>query len=391
LQTFFNAETLHQHGVTLESDTTLSPLDINGTDPQTVAKFHLSCFLLHDITRNTISLSLNALRDLFDVTTISRMTRRFESFLVQLFSLSSSICELSLLLPDELQLIHQLNNADELIHSMHPFPIHYQFALQVQEHPQKLAVILDNQSLTYAELLHYTQLVALHLIDECHVKPGDIIGQCIERSIEMMIGMLAIVLCDASYLPFSPSLPIERLHSLIKLTQPHCLISSNGVRVDTLVSYVNMRSNVETFSHLHISMDNTVVMLFTSSSTGMPKVVPLTHRNFINLIDSLSQIHLNGPNDIIVQLASCSFDVHAYECMGSFILGATLVLLRPHGNLDTHYLCQTIEKSQATVIFFVPTSVSILCEYFNSTVQIDPSKHLATLKCVSTGGKNRCH
>jgi non-ribosomal peptide synthetase component F len=242
--------------------------------------------------------------------------------------------------------------------------------------------------------------VALHLIDECHVKPGDIIGQCIERSIEMMIGMLAIVLCGASYLPFSPSLPIERLHSLIELTQPLCLvvhstthylISSNGVAVDTLISYLSVTSSVETFLHVHTSIDNTVVMLFTSGSTGMPKIVPLTHRNFINLIDSLSQIHLNGPNDVIVQLASCSFDVHAYECMGSFILGATLVLLRPHGNLDAHYLCQTIEKSQATVIFFVPTSVSILCEYFNSTVQIDPSKHLATLKCVSTGGKNRCH
>jgi non-ribosomal peptide synthetase component F len=279
---------------------------------------------------------------------------------------------------------------------MHRLPIHHEFLLRVQEHPQKVALILDYQALTYAELLYYTQLVALHLIDECHVKSGEIVGLCVERSIEMAIGILGILISGASYLPFWPGLPIKRLHSLIEMIQPHCLlihsvthhlIPSNGVAVDAIILDVSAKPNIECFPCVNASIDNTAVILFTSGSTGISKAVPLSHQNLTQLIDSLSQLHLARPDDIIIQLASCSFDVHAYECMSSFILGATLVLLRPQGNIDTRYLCQTIAKSQATAIFFVPTSISMLCEYLNSSVEFDCANPLGTLKCISTGGK----
>jgi non-ribosomal peptide synthetase component F len=399
LQTAFVVETVYQHVMKLDSNTSLRPLLGNGIDPQSVAKFDFSCFLLRDVTRDTISICLNASSDLFDARTVSQMTRRFECLLDQLFSLPSSICELSLLLYDEVDLLRQLNTGDELLQSMHLLPIHRQFVLRVQEHPQKVALILDYQSLTYAELLHYTQLVALHLIDECHVKSGDIVGLCVERSIEMAIGMLGILLSGASYLPFWPGLPAERLHSHIELMEPHCLLihsvthhlfPSNGVAVDAVILDVNAKSIIERFPCVNGSIDNTAVILFTSGSTGSSKAVPISHRNLTQLIDSLCQLHLARPDDIIIQLASCSFDVHAYECMSSFTLGATLVLLRPHGNCDARYLCQTIAKSQATTIFFVPTSICILCEYLNSTLEFDCVNPLVTLKCVSTGGKTRC-
>jgi non-ribosomal peptide synthetase component F len=328
------------------------------------------------------------------------MARRFECLLTQLLTYSSSISHLSLILSDEIELLHQLNTGDELLQSMHPVPIHHQFVLRTQEHPQKVALILDNQSLTYAELLHYTQLVALHLIDECHVKSGDIVGLCTERSIEMVISMLGILISGASYLPFWPDLPAKRLHSLIQMTQPRCLlihsathhlIQRNGVAVDAVISNLNARSTIEGFPCVNASIDNTAVILFTSGSTGMSKAVPLSHRDLTQLIDSLCQIYLARSDDIIIQLATCTLDAHAYECMGSFILGATLVLLRPQGNIDTRYLCQTIENSQVTVIVFVPTTIGILCEYLNSNVEIDCANPLATLKCVSTGGKKSCH
>jgi non-ribosomal peptide synthetase component F len=216
----------------------------------------------------------------------------------------------------------------------------------------------------------------------------------------MAIGMLGILLSGASYLPFWPGLPAERLHSHIELMEPQCLLihsathsliwSSGGVPIEMIILDQNVRATVETLSQGQVSIDNTAVMLLTSGSTGIPKVVPLSHRHFTHLMNSLCQLDFNSPNDVIVQLASSSFDVHVYECMGSFTLGATLVLLRPHGNFDTHYLCQTIAKSQATTIFFVPTSISILCEYLNSSVEMDCLNPLFTLKCVSSGGKKQC-
>jgi non-ribosomal peptide synthetase component F len=126
--------------------------------------------------------------DVFDETTITVIARRFETLIDQLFFLppSTTICEFSLMLPHEIQLLQHLNNDEDMNFSSNFLLIHQQFARQVENHPQKLAVILDDQSLTYAELFHSSQMVACHLKNECHVKSGDIVGQCVERSIEMV-------------------------------------------------------------------------------------------------------------------------------------------------------------------------------------------------------------
>jgi NRPS condensation-like uncharacterized protein len=126
--------------------------------------------------------------DVFDEATLIVLARRFESLLDQLLSLPSTTpnCEFSLLLPHEIQAIHQLNADEQLPLHKNLLFIHQQFAHRAEEHMQKLAVVLDDQSLTYAELLYSSQLLARHLTEECHVQSGDIIAQCIERSIEMV-------------------------------------------------------------------------------------------------------------------------------------------------------------------------------------------------------------
>jgi hypothetical protein len=126
--------------------------------------------------------------DKFDEATATAMARRFETLLHQLFFLppSTRICEFSLLLPHEIQLLHHLSNQENINASSNVLPIHQKFASQAEEHPQKLAVILDDQSLTYAEVLHSAQSVAHHLQNEHDIKANDIVAQCIDRSIEMV-------------------------------------------------------------------------------------------------------------------------------------------------------------------------------------------------------------
>ncbi|CAF3708653.1 unnamed protein product [Rotaria sp. Silwood1] len=93
------------------------------------------------------------------------------------------------------------------------------------EHPQKLALVLDDQSLTYAELLHSSQLLAHHLTDRCQIQPDDIVAQCVDRSIEMIIGILSILMSGASYCPLSPNQPSARLLSLIEQVKAKCVLS----------------------------------------------------------------------------------------------------------------------------------------------------------------------
>ncbi|UJR34790.1 hypothetical protein I4U23_027571 [Adineta vaga] len=238
--------------------------------------------------------------------------------------------------------------------------------------------------------------MARHLIDQYQVQSGDIVGQCVERSVEMSIGIMAILFSGASYLPLSPHEPSERLQLLIGLTRPRCvlthsstnhLIQNNNVAMDTLLLCPNIATDSEPLAYVNVSMNDIAFLIFTSGSTGIPKVVPTNHRNFTHMVYSYNQILCNRANDVTIQMGSCSFDEHVDEYMGSLVCGATIVLLRPHGNLDTHYLCETIEKNQATLIDFVPTSLSILCNYLSSNAESGISKCLATLKLITVGGE----
>ncbi|CAF5022259.1 unnamed protein product, partial [Rotaria sp. Silwood1] len=121
----------------------------------------------------------------------------------------------SLVLPDEILLMKSMNNTQVLFPSV--TCIHHEFVHQVMEHPQKVAVELDDQSLTYDELLYYVQVSSLNLLNEQRVLVGDIICQCVERSISMVIGMMAIVMAGGVYCPLSPRDPEHRLHALYRL------------------------------------------------------------------------------------------------------------------------------------------------------------------------------
>ena len=398
LQTLFDVETIQDDVVYLDSETLLRPFMGTTTDPHSVAKFDLTCTLHYNVRTKSLTVALNASSDLFETTTVQLLARRFECLLGQLLTHSAyvPIYEFSLLLPYERQLLHQLDSRDQLLLPSNLLLIHEQFACRAIDYSQKLAVILDDQSLTYAELLHSSQLVAHHLIDQSQVQSGDIIGQCVERSIEMSIGIMGILFSGASYLPLSPHESAERLQILIDLTRPQCVLTHSGtnhliekisVPIDTMFLPSNIASFSETLVHVNVSMDAIAFLIFTSGSTGIPKVVPISHLGFTQMVQSYSQLKFHDADYITIQMASCSFDEHANEYMGSFICGSTIVLLRPHGNLDTRYLCETIAKNQATRIDFVPTSVAILTDYLNKKMKFANNNYLATVKLITVGGK----
>ncbi|CAF4176073.1 unnamed protein product, partial [Adineta steineri] len=150
-----------------------------------------SLIIQHDLNINQLSCTINGSLDLFNVETIDKISQRFHSILKQLFTsvddqMNKSIYELSLILTNEQYLMQSINNTQVSFPSS-PFTcIHYEFVYQVMKHPQKLAVELDEQSLTYCELLYCVQILSLHLINKYVVVPGEIICQCVERSLSMV-------------------------------------------------------------------------------------------------------------------------------------------------------------------------------------------------------------
>jgi non-ribosomal peptide synthetase component F len=155
-----------------------------------MSKFDFSLTIHYNQSINQLSCTIDASLDLFNRTTVDKIAQRFYSMLQFLFRLNTDdqmkrrIYELPLLLSDDRLLIQSMNNTQVLFPSLSC--IHHEFVSQTMKHPQKLSVELDDQSLTYSELLYYVQMLALNLLNEQRVVPGDIISQCVERSLLMV-------------------------------------------------------------------------------------------------------------------------------------------------------------------------------------------------------------
>ena len=155
----------------------------------TADKCDFSLIIQHDPYTNQVSCTINGSLDLFNKETTQNIAQRFHLMLEQLFSstdcpMQKPIYELPLILPNERLLTQSLNNTQELFATS--TCIHHEFVCQAMKHSQKLAVELDEQSLTYSELLYYVQRLSLHLLINYGITPGDIVCQCVERSLSMV-------------------------------------------------------------------------------------------------------------------------------------------------------------------------------------------------------------
>ncbi|CAF1547627.1 unnamed protein product, partial [Adineta steineri] len=164
--------------------------------PTTMNINDFSLQIQHDLNINQLACTINASLDLFNVETVDKIFQRFHSMLNQLFTsvddqMNKPIYEISLTLPNERLLIQLVKNT-QVSFSSPVTCIHHEFVCQVVKYPQKLAVELDDQSLTYCELLHYVQVLSFTLLNEYHVFPGEIVCQCVERSLSMVIGIMGI-------------------------------------------------------------------------------------------------------------------------------------------------------------------------------------------------------
>ncbi|CAF4146070.1 unnamed protein product, partial [Adineta steineri] len=154
------------------------PFNINEDERLSASHFSLSIY--HDMNINHLSCTINASLDLFNTETVENISQRFHSIVQRLSAsiidnqINKPIYELSLLLSNEQYLMQSLNNTQVSFSSSPFICIHHEFVYQVMKHPQKLAVELDEQSLTYCELLYYVQVLSLTLLNEYHVFPGEI-------------------------------------------------------------------------------------------------------------------------------------------------------------------------------------------------------------------------
>ncbi|CAF4215094.1 unnamed protein product, partial [Adineta steineri] len=386
-----------------DSRLSLLPFSIKISEDEVMSKFDFILSFQHDLNLNEFSCTINASVDLFNTETVCIITQRLQTMLHQQFTsfdciAEKSIYELSLILPNEQYLMQSLNNTQVSF----PSPvtcIHHEFVYQVMQHPQKLAVELDEQSLTYCELLYYVQVLSFTLLNEYHVFAGEVVCQCVERSLSMVIGIMGIEMAGGVYCPLSPRDPQHRLHALLHQTRSrlvlvHCLTKTkfdhdivsldlNSVLTDTETEVI---IPVDRLSSVVVKLDNIAYIIFTSGSTGTPKPAQLRHGNFIRSIQSLVHVDIFNKNDIIIQMARCSFDLHVQEILGTLMIGATVTMLHPQGNYDFEYLSMLMERKQITFLYTVPTLLQLFFNFIKDTKKAYVMQYLRSL---CTGGE-RC-
>ena len=255
--------------------------------------------------------------------------------------------------------------------------VHQLFEQQVERTPSATAVIFEDQQITYAELNSRANQLAHHLI-ELGVGPELIVGVCLERSVELVLSLLAILKAGGAYLPLDPEWPEERLAFVLEDSAPLALFV-NGRTLDSsrvLASSVHMinidadatpwpevNSSNPVPESLGLQVNNLAYVIYTSGSTGMPKGVMNEHQGVVNRLLWMQAAYRLGSNDAVLQKTPYSFDVSVWEFFWTLHAGARLVIASPEGHKDPIYLLNTIISKGITTLHFVPSMLKAFLSY----------------------------
>ena len=273
--------------------------------------------------------------DVFDARTIARMQEHFQVLLEGILDEpNQSLADLPVMTPEERRQIVVAWN-DTRTSDTEPHCLHELFDEQVVRTPDALAVMLEDQRLSYREL--YTRANQLgHYLSNLGVGPDVIVGLCVERSFELIVGLLGILKAGGAYLPLDPELPTKRMTSMLDearvsvlITQQHLLArladhQSRAVCLDSEWSTIARESGAPPSKTT--TDGNLAYVIYTSGSTGKPKGVMVEHRSVVNYVTAIGTHCRLGPGDRVLQLASVSVDTAAEEIFSCLLTGATLVL-----------------------------------------------------------------
>jgi amino acid adenylation domain-containing protein len=250
--------------------------------------------------------------------------------------------------------------------------IHELFEAQVERTPDAVALVFEDQYFTYRELNRRTNQLAHHL-RRLGVGPEVLVGVLLERSVEMVVGLLAILKAGGAYVPLDPAYPRERLAFMLDDAQAPVVLTqerfAEELRRDCDAEIVTLDTNREVIAREsdenpagNVSFDNLAYMIYTSGSTGTPKGAMNTHGAIHNRLLWTQDAHRLTPEDRVLQKTPFSFDVSVWEFFWPLMTGARLVLARPGGHQDSAYLVRLIREQEITTLHFVPSMLQVFLE-----------------------------
>lgn len=325
--------------------------------------------------------------DLFDDATITRMLGHFQTLLESIVANPEQrIAQLPFLSESELHnLLVQWNNNQ--VSYLQDKCIHELFESIAEQSPDAIALVFGDAQLSYKELNIRSNKLA-HYLKKLGVKTEVLVGICVERSFDMVIGMLGILKAGGAYVPLDPSYPSERLNFMLEDTQVSVLVTqdkwikglgnhnSQVIYLDNDSEFISQE--VEDNLTSKVKVDNLAYVIYTSGSTGKPKGVKIEHRGLLNLVFWHQKAFTVSLLDRATQISRVGFDACGWEIWPYLISGASIYFVDNEIRQMPEQLRDWL-ISKAITISFIPTPIA------EKILLLDFPKN-AALRILLTGG-----
>lgn len=329
--------------------------------------------------------------DLFNAETIQRMAGHFQVLLEGICaSAEQRTSDIPLLTPAERQQLLMDWN-DTKINYQPDKCIHQLFEEQVDRTPDSIALVFDDQQLTYRELNSRTNQLA-HYLQGLGVGPDTLVGICMEHSLELITGIIAIFKAGGAYVPLDPAYPSERLAFMLEDTQAKILITQrtllkalpeNKTRTICLDTDWSELAEADPSNPTSpVTPQNLAYVIYTSGSTGKPKGVQIEHRNVTRLFRATESWY-HFADDTWTLFHSYAFDFSVWEIWGALLYGGRLVIVPFWISRSPETFYELLQTQHVTVLNQTPTA-------FQQLMTVDESKHSGAelaLRLVIFGGE----
>jgi len=307
--------------------------------------------------------------ELFHSETIHQMAGFYNSILKEVIANPQvRIAELEMLNEVEKKQLLTNFNATEAEYPKNK-TIHQLFEAMAAQNPDEIAVIFQDQTLSYRELNQKANQLGRFLVKK-GLQPDQIVGLMVYRSLEMIIGVMGVLKAGGAYLPIDPKNPEERIKYILEDSDAQLLLMQGSigqglsfggevVNIENEAIYQGDAANLNQNYDPH----NLAYVIYTSGSTGKPKGVMIEHYPVINRLHWMQKRYPLDRHDVILQKTPYTFDVSVWELFWWSFVGAKVCFLVPEGEKDPKAMMDAIEKDQVTTIHFVPSMLGVFLEF----------------------------
>jgi len=317
--------------------------------------------------------------DLFRRETIDRLADHYEQLLTAILDRADRpISELPMLTAAETHMLRTGWNPEVVATSGRSdwLPAHRLFEARVDMDPDAVAMVAGDQRITYGQLDRRANRLA-HRLRSLGVGPEVTVGLCIDRSVEMLVGILGIHKAGGAYVPLDPDYPVARLAEMLTSAAPLVLVAHSAVAsrlppLDVPVVWLDQDADTlatlpATRAALDVEPDHLAYVLFTSGSTGRAKGVMVTHANLVSVCKAWQTEYGLTSHDRHLQMAGFSFDVFTGDWVRALCSGGSLVLCPRMTLLEPDRLYALLRDERITCAEFVPAVMRLLMTYLSGS------------------------